>query len=296
MGIFFSILSPALYGISNYIDKFFLEKYDIKPTVITVYSGIFGLSAGLIVLFFTGYYQTDIASTVILLFSGFLTILYLLPYYRALSTDETSQIIPLFQFAPIFVLILSFFLLGEKLHVSQYIGAFLIIIGSFVISVEKFDKKIFKIRPAFWYMMLSSFMFALSIVLYKFGVESIPFWHTLPYEGIGMAIGALSIFLFTRETFIKETKKFPKKLYALMSVNEGLFVGARYTAYFALSLIPATIVNVLGGFQPLFVLLYGIILSLWFPTIIKEIITKKTLGVKFISIIIILIGTFLIFS
>ena len=296
MGIFFSILSPALYGINNYIDKFFLEKYDIKPIVFTIYSAIFGLIAGLIVLLFTGFYPTDPWSLFVLLSSGFLTNMFLLPYFKALSTDETSRVVPLFQFTPIFVLVLSYLFLGEVLQKNQYIGSIIIIAGSFLISLEKFDRSILKIRPAFWYMMLSSFLFGVSIVLYKLGVENIPFWNTLPYEGLGMAIGGTIVFLCNKHIFIKQTLAFPKKVYMIMGVNETIYILGRYTTYFALSLISASIVNVLGGFQPLFVLIYGIVLALWFPKLIKEVISKEVLAQKIIAIALIFIGVFFIFS
>jgi len=297
MGIFFSILSPAIYGINNFIDKLILEKYQISPIIITVYSGIFGLLAGLIVLIFTGIYSADYKSVVIILASGFLTNVYLIPYFKALYQDETSRVVPLFQFVPIFVLILSFFLLGEKLNTKQYIGCIFIVGSSFFLSLKKFDIRIFKLRPTFWYMLLSSFLFAFSIVLYKFGVQEIPFWNTLPYEGLGMALGALSILLYrnNKKTFVNQTKKFPKKIFAWMSINEGVFILSRYTTYFALSLVAASIVNVLGGLQALFVLIYGIVLSLWFPHIIKEIITKQTVGIKLASIVGIFIGLSLLF-
>lgn len=296
MGIFFSILSPAIYGINNYIDKFFLEKYDIKPVVFTIYSGIFGLAAGLLVFLFTGFYATDPWSLFVLLASGLLTNIFLLPYFKALSTDETSRVIPLFQFSPVFVLILSYLFLGEVLQSKQYFGAIIIIAGSFLISIKKFDKKLFKIRPSFWYMVLSSFLFALSIVLYKFGVENIPFWNTLPYEGFGMAIGAAFVFLLNKRIFIKQTMSFPKKVYMIMGINETIYILGRYTTYFALSLISASIVNILGGFQPLFVLIYGIILSLWFPSLIKEVISKEVLVQKIVAILLIFLGVFFIFS
>lgn len=297
MGIFFSILSPAIYGINNFIDKLILEKYEISPIVITVYSGFFGFLAGLFILAFTGFYITDYKSIAIILASGFLTNIYLIPYFKALSQDETSRVIPLFQFVPIFVLVLSFFLLGEKLNTKQYIGCAVIIASSFFLSLKKFDIKIFKLRATFWYMMLSSFLFAVSVILYKFGVQEIPFWNTLPYEGLGMALGSLSILIYrnNKKIFMNETKKFPKKIFAWMSINEGVFVLSRYTAYFALSLVAASIVNVLGGFQPFFVLIYGIILSLWFPQIIKEVVTKRTVGIKVVAVIGIFIGLSLIF-
>jgi len=297
MGIFFSILSPAIYGINNFIDKLILEKYLISPIVITVYSGLSGFLAGLFVLFFSGFYSSDYKSIAIILASGFLGNIYLIPYFKALSKEETSRVIPLFQLVPFFVLTLSFFLLGEKLTQKQYLGCIAIICSSFFLTVQKSNINIIKLCPAFWYMLLSSFLFAISIVLYKFGVQEIPFWNTLPYEGFGMALGALSILLYRNngKIFRNETKKFPKKIFAWMSLNEGVFVLSRYTTYFALSLVAASIVNVLGGFQPLFVLIYGIVLSLWFPQIIKEIITKETIGIKLASIAGIFIGLSLIF-
>lgn len=298
MGIFFAILSPAIAGISNYIDKFLLEKHKISPTVITIYGGPVAFIAGIIVLLVTGFYPIDIKSLVIILSSGFLTSIYLLPYYKALSIDETSRIIPLFQFYPIFVLLLSFIFLQEELSFVQYIGSALIIGAGYLLSIEKLEKNIFKLRKSFFYMMLSSFIFASAQVLYKFGVEEVPFLNTLPYEGFGIALGAICIALYKNnfKKFKKETKQFKKEVFFFMGVNECFYLLSRYTGYFAISLISVGIVSVLGGVQPFFVLIYGIILSVWFPQILKEVITKKTLGLKFFSIVIIIIGTYLIFS
>mgnify|MGYP001601927291 CR=1 FL=1 len=298
MGILFSLLSPALFAVNNYIDKVLLEKFKIHPTVVAVYSGFFTVLAGLIVLFFTGFYPADIKSIAILLASGFLTALYLLPYCKGLSLDETSRIVPLFQLTPVFVLILSFLLLGEKLVLKQYMGSFLIIFAGFLILSEKPSKNIFKLRPAFWYIALSCLMFALAQVLYKFGVQEIPFWHTLPYESFGIALGAIVILLFpkNKQLFVKETRRFTKKVYTSMAINEFVYVMSRYTGYFAISLISVSIVSVLSGFQSVFALIYGVVLTLFVPKIIKEGISKKTLGIKIFSIAIMFVGLYLIFS
>jgi drug/metabolite transporter (DMT)-like permease len=297
MGIFFSILSSALYGANNCFDKFVLEKYEIHPTVISIYSGIMAFAVGLIVFAFTGLYSADFKSIIIILASGFLTGIYVLPYFKALSKDEASRVVPLFQFVPVFILVLSYFVFKEALHFPQYIGAGAIIGGSFLLSLKKFDRQIFKIRPAFWYMILSSFIFAVSVILYKFGVEEIPFWNTLPLEGLGIFLGALVIWLYknNKRMFLKETRKFPKKVFVLISINEVLYIASRYTAYFALSLISASIANLLAGLQPFFVLIYGIILSLWFPRVLKEAMSERALLQKMTSMIMIFIGLYLIF-
>lgn len=297
MGILFSILSPALYSINNFIDKYLVSKQKINPIIFTVYSGLFGILVSIIIFIFTRFYVADLKSILIIITSGFFTLVYLLPYYKALSTDETSRVVPLFQITPVFVLILSFLFLGEKLFLKQYIGSFLIIIAGFLISLEKVDKKLFSLRPAFWLMMLSSFISALSQVSYKFGVTNIPYWHTLPYEGIGIAIGVFVLLIFPNNmsSFKKTVLKFKINIYSSMVINESIAVLARYLGFFAISLIAVSLVSVLSSLQSVFVLLYGILLTKLFPKIIKESLSKKTLGVKIFSIAIMFVGLFLIF-
>src|SRR3989338_5831656 len=285
MGIFFSILSPAIFGINNCIDKFLLQKHNISPVVISIYGGVFAFIFGLILLVVTGFFPIDVKSLLIIVTSGFLTTIYLLPYYKALFLDEASNVIPLFQFCPIFVLVMSFIFLHESLSIMQYIGCIIIILAGFLLSVDKLSGKIFKLRKSFFYMLLSSFLIASALVLYKFSVQTIPFWNTLPYEGFGIALGGLAIFLFknNKKAFLEETRGFKKRVFVFMTINEIVYIISRYTGYFAISLISVGIVSILSGFQPLFVLLYGIILSLWFPKIMKETINKRVLFQKFMS-------------
>ncbi|MEO6509169.1 MAG: EamA family transporter, partial [Patescibacteria group bacterium] len=196
MGIIYSILSPAIFAINNYIDKILLEKHNISTPVYTIYGGIVGLIVGVLVLITNGFYPIDLKSLVIILTSGFLTTMYLLPYYKALSIDETSYVIPLFNFYPIFVLVLSFIFLQEVLTPMQYLGSAIILLAGFFLSVEKSTKKLFTLRKSLFYITLSSLLFALAQVLYKFGVQEVPFWQTLPYEGFGIALGGLCVALY----------------------------------------------------------------------------------------------------
>lgn len=298
MGIFFSILSPAIFGINNYLEKFLLEKHNISAVVMTVYSGLFAIIVGVIILVLTGFYPVDTKSLIIILASGFLTTIYVLPYYKALSLDETSYVIPLSQFYPIFVLALSYIFLNETLSAMQYFGCLVIFLAGIFLSIEKISGQIFKLRKSFYYMVLSTFLFACAQVLYKFGLQEIPFWNTLPYEGFGIALGALCVLLYKNnlKIFINETKSFEKRVFGFLIINDMVYIVSRYTGYFAISLISVGIVSILSGFQLVFVLLYGIILSLWFPYILKEVINKKVLFKKVVSIIFMFIGLYFIFS
>lgn len=297
MGIIFAILSPAIFAVSSYIDKFLLEKHNISPTVITIYGGLFAFAAGGIVLLLTGFYPIDLKSLLIILSSGFLTSIYLLPYYKALQTNETSLVISLLYLYPVFVLLLGYLLLGESLSTRQYIGSFMMILAGYLLSIEKTEGKLFRLKESVLFVFLSAFLFACAQVLYKFGVSEVPFWNTLPYEGFGIALGALSILLYKKNTeiFKKGSDRLKKKVFLFIGINEFVYILARYTGYFAISLIPVGLVSVLGSLESLFVLAYGIILSLYFPHILREAVIKKTLGLKFISILMIVIGSYFIF-
>lgn len=292
VGILFAILSPAVYSLVNYFDKFFLEKLHLQPLVIVIFSGIIAFFISILLLIIFGIHLLPFFITLAIIFSGIMTELYMLPYFKALSLEDASTIVPLFQFQPVFILIGDALFLGEKLTTLQYIGAFFIIFSGLLLSLERVSMYVVRPRKAFWYMLLSCLLVAISVLLFKYGVEAKNFWYILPYEGIGIFIGALLLALVTQKStfFFKEIRRLSIRIYGLMFVNELLFISARYFSFFALSLLSASLVGILGGFQPLFVLIYGVILSLWFPFILKETISKKTFGIKVFAIIMILIG------
>lgn len=298
MGIFFALLSPLMFAISGYVDKFVLEKHNISSTSITVYNSIVTGITGLLVLLFLGYYPIDTKSLIILLSSGILLTIYLLLYYKALSMDETSRVMSLIQCYPIFILFLSYIFFHESLTTIQYVGSACMLVGGSLLYIEKIDGSIFKLRPSFYYVVASAFTFSISQILYKFGVEEIPFWHTLPYEGFGIVLGAFTLLMYKSNSInvLAETKKLKKSVFLFVALNELINISARYAGYFAISLIAVSIVSIVSEVQPLLTMIIGIILSVWFPKIIKEVINKKTLRIKAVSVLLVLLGSYFIFS
>jgi drug/metabolite transporter (DMT)-like permease len=296
MGLFFACLSPALNSVTNYIDKFLLDKYHVPPVLLALYSGIVAFIASIAIFVFIQPALLDFNTTLIILLSGVLTILQIIPYFKALSFEEASRVVPLFQLIPIIVLILSYFMLGEELTTKQYLGATFIVGASFYLSIEK-GKGLIKVRKAFWYMLIASFFSALSLVLFKLGVEEVDFWSALLYEGVGILIGAvlLMVFLYRKQNKGKKNTRSPKKIFVFAAFNEVIYLSSRYSSFFALNFISATLVSVLSGLQPVFVLLFGIVLTKWFPQVTQEVIDKKTISLKLACIVAILIGLVLIF-
>jgi drug/metabolite transporter (DMT)-like permease len=292
-----ALIPPFLDSIAVYLDKFLLSKFDINSTIITIYSGFFAFLAGLIVLLFTGYSPVDTKSAFIIFLSGFLGIFYLFAYFKALTHDEGSRVGALFQFIPVIVLLLSFLFLGETLLPKQYLGALFIIAAGFLLSIQKLKTGFFRVNKSFWFMLLACFFSASVYVLFKLGVKEIGFWGSLPYEGFGSLVATLCILLYGKNfILLKNTKNiFTKQIVGYMTIVEFLARISRYILFYALTLIPASIASVLMGFQPLFLLILGVILSLWFPHVIKEVITKKTIGLKLGATLGIFVGLYFIF-
>ena len=67
-----------------------------------------------------------------------------------------------------------------------------------------------------------------------------------------------------------------------------------FLVYLALQRGPVSLVGVLESFEIVFVLILTIIISAFFPKILKEDIDKKTIIIKMISIIAMLAGLYLV--
>src|SRR6266403_248507 len=225
MGYLFALIPPLLDSIINFLDKFLLSKQKISATVLTIYSGIFAFITGLIVIFFTGLFPTNLQTMIVLIASGFCGLFILITYFKALTLDEASRVASLFQFVPVFVLLLSFIFLHETLLFKQYIGCGVIIISGFLFSVRKGDYSLIKVNRAFWYMIAASIISAFVYILFKIGVTQIGFWQAIPYEGFGNLLAAVCFILYrnNRKKLRFETRQISKKVFVYLSISEFVY-------------------------------------------------------------------------
>ena len=75
----------------------------------------------------------------------------------------------------------------------------------------------------------------------------------------------------------------------------GIAILAQMTEAYAVTLIAVPFVNLMGSIQPMFVLVFGIVLTKWFTNIIKEDISKAIIYKKIASILFILVGFYLVY-
>lgn len=293
---FFASIPPLLYSVSNYVDKFLLDKKIKEPVAITSLSGMVSGLLGVIFWASTGFKILTAFQAILIIGSGLLLNFYIIPYYQALKNDDASRVVPLFQFIPVFTLILSSVFLKETLAVKQIIGLILIVAAGFLLSAEKVEGRIFKLRKSLWLMLLSGFMYGAIGILFRFVSRDASFWTILGYEYIGTGLGGVGMFLIpkVRKSISIQISQIKSAL-PILAVNDGISVIAQMSEVYAVTLVAVPLVNTISGTQPLIVIILGLILSVWFPHLIKEDIRKIVVAHKLFSVLIIFAGLYLVY-
>src|SRR3972149_6935093 len=182
--VIFSLFSRALWAADNIVDKLLRGRYLPDSLTLTLIAGISALLLSLVIIIFNGLRWIGFGPAALVIFAGAFQIVAVFAFYQAISKEEISRVIPLFQFTPPFVLILSLLFLGEVLTLTHYLAFVLILLGGLLISLQK-TKGVFKLRVAFWWMVLSSLIYAIYAVILKSLYVAHPFWDLTVYLGFG---------------------------------------------------------------------------------------------------------------
>lgn len=298
MWLFLSLLNPLLFAITHFTDKYLIDKKVNDPWLITVLGSIVAFSTALVVILFHGFSVISPLQMFFLILSGFALTYYLIPYYAALSLDDTSNVTPLFQFYAPFTLVLSYIFLHEVLTKRELFAFLLLFLGGLLLASEIASaSKLFRLKKSFWLMMLSSLIASFSAIFFKLISVNVDFWTTLIYVNIGIGIAALSLLYkrSLRKSFIKEVKRIHFDVWVLLAIGEALNLAAELVLLLAFSLAPVSLVSAVGSIQPLYVLIFAVILTLLFPRIIKEDLGKRALLQKGVSIVMLIIGVYLLY-
>jgi uncharacterized membrane protein len=299
-----ALAAPLFWSFINYIDKLLLSKYPEGKGVgaIMLFSSLFSIT----ILPIIGYFNRStllnlpLFDLFLLIIVGLLSASATYFYLRAMNIEDPSIVVPLLQLIPIFAYFLGFLILGESLSIQQILFSLLILLGIALISIEiDTENKIkFKIKALFW-VSLSSFLFALHDVIFKMVAIQDTFWVSAFWQYTGLSLfGFFSLLISThaREEFFKIFKGKNWTNLSLNITSEILYILGNLANNFATLLAPVALVLVVASYQPLFVFIEGVLLTVFLPKIITEKISIKHLVQKLISIIIIIVGSYLLYT
>lgn len=296
-----ALSGPALWGVSNFIDKYLLSRYfkNRNSSSLIIFSSLMGfLVLPIVWLVEPGVFSVSLKNILFLIVSGVLFSMYLFPYFYALSKGDASIVVPIYQIIPVFSFILAYFFLGETLTQKQILSGLIIIIGAIGLSMEM-GKGIRLKAEVFWPMILASLLISVAWLIFKFVAIKESYWTATFWEHIGLlGFGLLLLFFVKsyRRDFIAVLKESRKAFVGVNIVNETVNLSAGLFVTYASLLAPLALVQTVNGFQPFFVFIYGVILTKTFPGLVKEDISNRTLIQKITFIVIIFLGTYLLHS
>lgn len=297
-----ALTGPILWSISNHIDKFLITKYFKGGGVgsLIIFSALFSLIFTPIALYFEpNALSIEPKFALILMANSILWVGQIILYLYAMQKDEASLVVPIFQTIPVFGYVLAFFILGESLATKQILASLLIITGAIALSLDLNQQRI-KIKGSILILiLLSSFLGALSGVIFKFIAIKTDFWMSTFWNLMGAVFVGIFLLIFIkpyRAEFFRVLKVNRTKVLAINGLNELLSLIAALAVSYASLLTSIALVMVVNGFQPFFVFLFGILLTLFFPHLGSESLVRKHLIQKITAIIVIFIGTYFLNS
>ncbi|MFZ2150020.1 MAG: DMT family transporter [Minisyncoccia bacterium] len=299
-----ALIAPLLWSIVNHLDKYLLSKY-LKSRGVGALFIFSALSSVLVLPFLVYFYHStlfDISSLDLwtLLFVGFLSAGALYFYLEGMNEEEASIVVPLFQLVPVFGYFLSYFILGESLNTSQLFASLLIMFGIIALTIEiDADNNVSLKTKVLVLITISSFLFALHDTLFKKVALVESFWIAVFWQYVSLCIVGVFIFIFVKKFRNDFTEMFSHsgiKIFSLNVAGEVLYIIGNLANNFATLLAPVAVVLVVSSYQPLFVFIIGIFLTVFLPNISIEKISRKHLVHKLVSILIIVIGSYFLYS
>lgn len=299
---FLTLISPFSHAIVNFLDKFLINRYtksEDAPSVgsLILFSSLFSILILPIFLLF-GIPAAPIEFTAVLplLATGLFYFTGLILYLYALAREDVSNIVPFWLTAPVFDFILAWFYLGEQLSSLQMFACLAILLGAVILSIGRDENGEFHVKwQAALYMLGSSAVLSLNDLLFKKSALNLPFWDSLFFTYMGYLFGGVILFIFVasyRHGFIRLIRTSGSVLLGVNVAGELLMIVGDTAVRFATLLAPLALVETIAAsFQPLAAFGVGIVITMFFPSILQESLEKEELIRKTAAIAIMIVGT-----
>ncbi|HEX4533964.1 MAG TPA: DMT family transporter [Rhizomicrobium sp.] len=300
MWLALAFCGPVLWAASTHIDKYLVERFFKESGVGTLL--IFTSLIGLVPMPFIAAFEPDVLrigwpAIAVITTSGLLYMGAMYFYLGALQQEEASVIAPLFQASPLFTYALAYVVLGERLTPVQLLGGALIVSSALLVSWRPNAGERSKLKLRMIALMLAcALALALSSVIFKLFAIHDEFWTTTFWVFAGEAIfGAVLLAIPNyRRQFIHMFAKNPGPVIAINGANEIINLAGGLAARYASLLGPVALVGAIGSTTSLFVFLFGVLLSIFFPALSRETLSARSLIQKGVAVILIGVGVVLI--
>lgn len=295
---FIALIGPILYSVSNHTDKYIVSKIVKEGEVgaIIIFSSLFSIVALPIAFFFSpDVFNVTLLQGIVLAVNSMLIVFSLLLYFYALNEDEASYVIPFYQTIPVFGYIIGYFVLGETISPIQMLASLAIIFGALILSFDIGQEKIHFKKTVVATMLGASLCYAVNGVVYKLFALDTGYWPSMFWGFVGKIVLGVLFFFFVssyRRQFVEMVKDNNFVALGLISFSEALFLIGEAATSYAFLIAPVVLVMLVNAFQPFFVFVLGVLITIFFPKISQESLDRKMIMQKVIGIGFIIIGTY----
>lgn len=298
--LLFAIISYFLNAVTAIIDKFLLNKSVPSPVAYAFYVGLLSIFAVILIPF--GVVWPGLKIVAQNMIPGIVFFWAVFFFIAAVKKNEVSRVVTMIGgFTPMFVLILNFLFLHERLRGIHLLAFVILVSGGVLISLKRPPLKDDEIKltpEGIGISLIAAFVFALYYVSAKFIFsDNQPFISTFFWSRLGSFLAAISILIIPswRAVIFRARKT--------AGVRGGtLFVANKVTAAFSFILLNYSIklgdvalVNAIQGVQYAFLFGLVVFLAKKYPNILEEKITRLVAMQKILAIIIIGIGLSLLY-
>jgi drug/metabolite transporter (DMT)-like permease len=218
------------------------------------------------------------------------------PYLLALKHDEAHNVIPFFEFVPVFVTLLAWVLFDDKMTGTQLCGAALVVAGGFLFSWN-FEHGHFHVRTLLL-MGLSSILFAVYLLILRFGVQNESPWSIMMFVFMGFFISALLLFAAVpvgRRSFLQSLRVSKGAVLLVALGEESMAFLANVCIAIAMIKAPkAGQVAALSGIQPFFILLISMVLGALLPRYYAGLVWSREMKIKCLLLTVMAAGIVLV--
>lgn len=302
---FIALAAPLLWSINVHFDRYILTRYRKHSGVgsVFLFSTFFSLLFAIGVLIFKNneiLLHSTFPNFFLFLLPGFLNAFGFFCYLQSLKDEESSVVVALFQLSPVFAYFLGYLILGEVLTQQQIFASILILLGVGILSLDlQEDNKIVVKKRIVFFIALSAFLFALNDIIFKgFAIQEDSFVTLLFWQHVAIFFTGLFFFVFLtryRQDFLFLMKSSRVTLFFLNGTSELFYVVGNLLSNFATLLAPVALVLVVNSHQATFTFLFGILLSLFLPSLVSEKLSSKHLVQKTLAISVITVGSYLLY-
>lgn len=264
--------------------------------------GFVYIIAGSIILLFSVFnnFNIGVVAAGLFVLSGILSSVAGIPYFKALEIENSTNLGIFIQMAPIFYLILGWFLLDEKFSPIQLV-AFAIIIAApilIVATTRKRSRKV-KLRAVFYAILYVLVAVIANLIFVKTDHPDFGFTNEIALVFIGKGIGNIAIMFIKpkwRKRFYHIYKISKRRVLWPLILNSIVGIGKDFAYRGALIVAPAVAIAsaATDSVEPIVIFFMGVVLTLIWPKFGREKLDKKTVLVHLLATILVVIGIVII--